>query len=224
MRKKVREWISQIRNLSKTLKQDNLYVTDRLIFSLIKKHAAPLIYQEDGKMKLMKMDFLFSQIPFIELVEVDIVEAECTGLRTDCTIKRTREKLPDILNGYWGAAIRDVSSLDGNIEIYPTSPRQYVRKRNATDAKFDKNKYYWYLNGYLYFPDLEWDAVKVDALFAEDISHLTCDNDPCMNAQDMEFPIPDYLISTIQNLVFADIAQSMQIPTDQNHDKISITR
>lgn len=223
MRKKVREWISQIRNLSKTLKQDNVYVTDRLIFSLIKKHAAPLIYQEDGKMKLMKMDFLFTPLPFVELIEVDRVEAECVGISSDCTIKRTRNKLPEMLTGYWGAAIRDVSSIDGQIEIYPTSPRQYVRKRNSTDAKYDKNKYFWYLNGYLYFPDLEWDAVRLEAIFSEEVSDYLCNSDPCADAQDMELGIPEYLISTIQNLVLADISGTMQIPQDKNHDKSSLT-
>lgn len=225
MRKRVKEWISQIRNLTKTLKQDNLYVTDRLIFSLIKKHASPLIYQEDGKMKIMKMDFLFNTLPFVELVEVNKIEAECTGIKSDCVIKRTKDKLPSVLTGYWGPIIRDVSSLDGEIEIYPTSPRTYVRKKNSSNAKYDKNKYYWFLNGFLYFPDLEWDAVKIDALFEGDISKYKCsDSKPCDDAQEAELGIPDYLISTIQNLVLQDLSMHMQIPLDQNHDKNSITR
>lgn len=224
MKKKVREWISQIRSLSKTLNQDNLYVTDRLIFSLIKKHAAPLLYQEDGKMKIMKMDFLFTPLPFVELTEVDKVEAECTGLRTDCTIKRTRKKLPEMLTGYWTALIRDVSSLDGNIEIYPTTARNYVRKKNATDAKYDKNKYYWYLDGHLYFPDIEWDAIRLEAAFGDDVSDYICDGDPCADAQDMEVAVPEYLMATVMNLVFQDLAAMFQIPSDQAHDKKSITR
>lgn len=224
MKKKVREWISQIRSLSKTLSQDNLYVTDRLIFSLIKKHAAPLLYQEDGKMKIMKMDFLFTPLPFVELIEVDKIEAECTGLRSDCVIKRTKNKLPDILTGYWTALIRDVASLDGNVEIYPTTARNYVRKRNATDAKYDKNKYYWYSNGHLYFPDLEWDAVRIEAAFAEDISQHVCGSDLCADGQDIELPVPEYLMATVVNLVFQDLAAMFQIPQDKNHDKQSITR
>jgi len=223
MRKKVKEWISQIRNLSKTLKQDNVYITDRLIFSLIKKHAAPLIYQEDGKMKIMKMDFLFTPIEFTELVEVDKIEAECVGIKTDCTIKRTKDKLPAIFTGYWGAVIRDVSSIDGNIEIYPTSPRSYVRKRNSSNAKYDKNKYYWFLNDYLYFPDMEWDAVRIEAIF-ESLIDSCGKKDPCSDYQEMEVGIPDYLISTIQGLVMQDLSIHFQIPSDAQNDKISNTR
>lgn len=223
MRKKVKEWISQIRNLSKSLNQDNVYISDRLIFSLIKKHAAPLLYQEDGKMKLMKMDFLFQKLPYVELIEVDKIEAECIGLKSDCIIKRTKEKLPPILNGYWGPVIRDVSSLDGLIEVYPTTPRTYVRKRNGTDAKYDKNKYYWFLNGYLYFPDLEWDAVYVEVL--PENTNIKCIGiDPCEDAQNMELAIPDYIMSTVLNLVFQDLSVHMQIPSDLNHDKVSNTR
>lgn len=222
MKKRVKEWISQIRNLSKTLKQDNLYITDRLIFSLIKKHAAPLIYQEDGKMKIMKMDFLFSSLEYQELVEVDKIEAECSGIKTDCTIKRTKEKLPQIFTGYWGPVIRDVSSLDGEVEIYPTSPRSYVRKRNSSNAKYDKNKYYWFMNGYLYFPDMEWDAVRIEAIFESEVN--SCGTDPCMDAQDTELGIPDYLVSTIQNLVLQDLSVHLQIPSDPQNDKISNTR
>jgi len=217
MNQTVGELISQIRNLTKSLKSTNLYISDRLIWSLIKKHAAPLFYQEDGKMKAMKMSFIFTPIPHMELIEVDKVEAECVGIKSNCRIKRTRTQIPPVFKGYWGPLIRAVTSLDGEVEILPTNPRQYVRKSTSPNFKYNKNKYYWYLNGFLYFPDIEWDGVKIDAAFENELS---CGEiDKCNSPQDKEMFIPDYIISTIQNQVLVDLGIPMQIQRTQDEDK-----
>lgn len=222
MNVKVGELTSQIRNITKALKQDNLYISDRLIYSLIKKRAAPLLYQEDSKMKIMKMPFLFTPIT-MELIEVDKVEADCIGVKSDCVIKRTKNPLPETYGGYWGPLIFSVTSLDGEQEVLATRSRTYVRKSSSPDFKYIKDKYYWPKNGYLYFPDNEWDAVTVEAAFEEQLTECG-DEDICINAQDMELHVPKYLLSSIQDLVLQDLSTHLQIPVDSSHDKQNISR
>ena len=47
----------------------------------------------------------------------------------------------------------------------------------TTTFKYNNRQYFWYLDGYLYFPNLIWDAVKIEAIFENDVE--TCDSDKC---------------------------------------------
>jgi len=213
------ELISQIRNLFKTVHQDNLYVSDRLIYSLIKKHLALFLYREDSKMKISQIRAIFTVLPCVELIDVDLVEANCLGLKSDCTIKRTKKKLPPLIQGFNMPIIGSVSSIDGRIFLTATTPAQYVKKANASDFKYNKTLYFWYLNGYLYFPNLTWDAVRVEVVLDGVALDKDGQVDECAQAQDVEFGIPEYLMSTVQAEVIKDLSLMFQIPKDPVIDK-----
>lgn len=99
-------------------------LTDRVIYSFVNKHAKWLMKREDSRNKLMAFSGVIQTLDLVELVEVDKVEACCTGLKSDCTIKRTEKKMPIFMQGYWGPLIRTVASLDGSEELQPTTPSQ----------------------------------------------------------------------------------------------------
>ena len=107
---------SRIRSQVKAVRQDSM-LTDRLIYSIILKHSKWLMKREDSKNRLMSFSGVMQTMDFVELVEVDKVEACCTGLKSDCTIKRTKDKMPIFLQGYYGPLIRTVASLDGSEEM-----------------------------------------------------------------------------------------------------------
>jgi hypothetical protein len=114
--------------------------------------------------------------------------------------------------------------LDGSEEMQPTLPSQYVAMSNSKNFRFNKTKYFWYLNDYLYFPNLEWDAVRIEGIFEDDISAWTCNEDDCIVRQDQSFNVPDYLLAELEAQVFKDIMGEMQIPVDPNNDKQNIAR
>ena len=215
--------ISRIRNQVKAENQD-AFITDRYIHSLIIKFGLVLMRRQDNLNRLMKFNSIWKSLPYLELIEVDKVEAQCTGITSGCTIKRTKEKLPEILEGYWGPLIRTVSSIDSSIEIQPTQPGTYTSITKTTSFRYNKRKYFWYLDGYLYFPDLDWDAVKIEALFLGDISKYLCDEDQCIKAQDQILSIPQYLFAEIENQVLSIMTNSLQIPSEDSHNKINIHR
>ena len=175
-------------------------------------------------MKLMRMNFLYDVLPYVELIDVDKVEAECTGVKSDCSIKRTKDPLPKIYNGYWDVLIRSVTSLDGEVEIHPTSPQSYVRKTNLSDFKYNKEKYYWVINNYLYFPNIEWDAVKIDAVFEDDISDYKCNGNPCLAGQELQLPVLDNIMNYVMDNVKNDIYGMFNIQPDPNTDLKNINR
>lgn len=222
-RNKIGDIISRVRSEVKAVRQDAM-LTDRLIYSFITKHGKWLMKREDGKNKLMAFSSVMQTLDFVELEEVDKIEACCTGLKSDCTIKRTKHKVPVFMQGYFGPLIRTVSSLDASEELQPVLPSSYLALSKSKNFKYNKTKYYWYLNDYLYFPDVEWDAVRIEGIFEDDISYWTCDADSCVVKSDQSFNIPDYLHGELESSVLKDLLQMYQIPADTSIDKQSLSR
>jgi len=215
--------VSRIRSQMKAVKQDS-FMTDRMIYTFVLKNAKFLMKREDSKNKLMAFSAVIQIMDYVELIEVDRVEACCTGLSSDCTIKRTKEKLPVFLQGYFGPLIRTIASLDGSEELQPVLPTTYINLIKSKNFRFNKTKYYWFIDDYLYFPNLEWDAIRIEGIFEDDISAWTCEKDECVVRQNQTFNVPDYLLSELEAQVFKDLAGMIQIPPDPPNDKQNIAR
>lgn len=205
--------------------KDDAFITDRFLYSLIMKYGKALIRREDNKNRLMRIGSLFTTIPCVDLIEVDKVEACCLNIPTGCYIKRTEYKLPGIMDGTNGPILRLVSSVDRSVEVYRTDPGTYERMTRTTNFKYNKNKYYWYIDGYLYFPNLEWESVLIEGLFEEDTADFQCDPSmKCIIRQDQELAIPDYLFAEIENMAKADLGIAAQLPSDGADDKQNALR
>jgi len=215
--------LSRIRTQVKAVRQDAL-LTDRVIYTFVLKHAKWLMKREDAKNRILGFSGVVQTMDFIELIEVDKVEACCTGLSSDCKIKRTKEKMPVFMQGYYGPLIRTVASLDGSEELQPTNPNSYLAMSRSKNFKFNKSKYFWYLDDYLYFPNLEWDAVRIEGVFEDDTSKFTCEEDSCKVRSDETFNVPDYLYGELESQVFKDLAGIAQMPTDMLNDKQNALR
>jgi hypothetical protein len=221
----IREAVSRIRHRVKAVQQD-AFLTDRLLYSLIQKHAALLLRRQDERNRLMRFNSLFQTLDFVALEEVDRVQAGCRGVASGCTFRRTRQKLPQMLEGYWGPLIRAVTSLDISQELVATQPTLYERMQSQGNFKYNKKKYYWYLEGHLYFPDLDWDAVRVEGIFVEDTSRYNCAEQApaCAYTQDRTLFLPAHLYSEIEQLVDRDLGLQLQVPVDQQHDLRHVAR
>jgi hypothetical protein len=215
--------LSRIRTQVKAVRQD-AFLTDRVIYTFVLKHVKWLMKREDAKNRILGFSGVAQTMDFVELIEVDKVEACCTGLSSDCKIKRTKEKMPVFMQGYYGPLIRTVSSLDGSEELQPTNPNSYLAMSRSKNFKFNKAKYFWYLDDYLYFPNLDWDAVRIEGIFEDDISKFTCEEDNCMVRSDQTFNVPDYLYGELESQVFKDLAGIMQMPADMPNDKQNALR
>ena len=128
------------------------------------------------------------------------------------------------LQGYFGPLIRTISSIDASEELQPILPSIYIGIVNSKNARFNKTKYYWFLNDYLYFPNLEWEAVRIEGIFEDDISAYTCEEDKCIVKQNQSFNVPDYLLGELEGQVMKDMVGLFQIPADPTADKQNIAR
>lgn len=215
------EAISRVRNTLKAVKEDP-FLTDRTIYYSLLKYAQTLIKREDNQFKLMKISSIFSVLPYIEMIDVDKVDAGCIGVFSGCYFKRSKEKLPTILDGVFGPIFRTVSSIDGSIEMYRTDPGTWVSMTKTTTWKYNRNFYFWYLDGYLFAPNIDWDAVRIEAIFEGKLD--TCTTEECGVKQDQQFALPEYLFSEIEQFVIKELTMTLSIPSDGPDDSQNTLR
>ncbi len=91
-----RKLVSDVRSMHKILSTDSL-ITDRAILSEIRINTNLLVKRETNLRKLWATDTLFTTIPCLEMCEVPI--SECCDYVDECTIARSKEKLPRISEG-----------------------------------------------------------------------------------------------------------------------------
>jgi hypothetical protein len=215
--------LSRLRTQIKAVRQDS-FLTDRDLYAFVIKHAKWLMKREDSKNRLMAFSSVMQTLDFVELIEVDKADCGLSGISSDCTIKRTKEKVPVFMQGYYGPLVRTVASLDGSEELQPVLPSTYIHLTKSTSFKYNKTKYYWYLDDYMYFPNLEWDAVRVEGIFEDDISVFTSKTDSCVVRSDQSFNVPDYILAEMEQNAVKDLAMLMQVPADTSNDKQNILR
>ena len=213
--------VSRVRNTLKAVKEDP-FLTDRAIYSALTKYGQTLLKREDNQFRLMKISSIFKVLSYVELIDVDRVEAGCVGVTSGCYFKRTKDKLPTIFDGAMGPILRTVSSIDGSIEMNRTDPGTWVSITRSTTFKYNKRPYFWYLNGYIYCPNVDWDAIRMEAIFQDQVE--TCDSDPCLIRQDDPLLFPEYLFSEIEQFVVKELTMAMQIPTDGADDSQNVLR
>lgn len=219
------ESISRVRNVLKSVKEDP-FLTDRFIYALVLKYSKTLIKRDSRLESLYKNESLFKELPCVELIDVDKVEACCMSIKTQCTFKRTKNKLPKIMDVDSGPIIRSVSSLDYSRKAHQTFPSVYSNMTKTSGFKYNKKAYYWFLDGYLYIPNVEWEAVRIQAIFDEDVSSSLCSYDPtdCKYEQDRVLNVPEHLFSEIEQMVLKEVLTAGSIPSDGADDSQNVLR
>lgn len=211
--------LSRTRWKLKAVKQDS-FLTDRDIWSLYKPWINQVMKELDAKNRLMAFNALFDTLDIVPLVEVDTIEASCVNIQTGKTLMRTKDPICSLfMEGYWGGMIRSVSSIDGSQQFQPISFPGYQNISSVKNFKFNKTLYYYYQNDYLYFPNITWKAVKVEAIPEGDISQYKCDSEQkCLTKQQQSFNVPDYILARAESLMFQSLGLTLQIPPDETSD------
>jgi len=218
------ESISRVRGILKGTKEDS-FLTDRFVYSIISKYAKVILRKQQLQNQLMKHDDLFQMLSFVDLIDVDKIEADCAPIKSNCIIKRTELKLPKVFNGSRGPLIRKVYSVDGSAEFTQTSPASYISLTNSTNHKYNKTKYYWYRNGYLYFPDSEVEAIMVEALWEDTLDGFCSTSDTeCESMQEQALPLPDYLFAEVEQMAEQEMTITLKVPDGGSDDGQNLLR
>jgi len=221
----IREAIHRIKRLFREINADSR-LSDRTVYSLMQNHAKWLIYRESEKLKLLKVDKTFQKLKCVEVIEAPLVDP-CCGLRNCCTIYRTKDRLPEMYEDSVGVIMKSVTTVDGLTSLTSIKASEWERKQgNPWLDNTRKNNFYFFFDGYLYFPNGTWKMVEVIALFKEDISDMnlcddkgTCEDETkvCKRFLDKEFILPEYLEAQMYDAVIKDLSNTYKrLPEKSN--------
>ena len=227
-----RKLVSDVRSMHKLLSTDNL-ITDRAVMSEIRNNAFLLIKRETNLRKLWATDTVFTTIPCLEMVEVPI--SECCDYADPCTVARTKFKLPRITEGNYQYVIQGVYSINAmsgqGKKLKEITINRYVNLLKLPIIK--KEEYYWISNGYLYVNNPLLKAIRLVALFEEDVPNeimypeCGCGTPEytteqlCMNPLDKESPVPGYLEKQVLELTSQKLlATYFKLKTDITSDGV----
>lgn len=220
-----RSLVSDVRSTHKLLSTDSL-ITDRAIFSEIRNNALLLIKRETNLRKLWGTDTIFTTIPCLEMIEVPI--SECCNYVDECSIARTKLKLPKIAEGNYQYVIQGVYSINAmsgkGTKLKEITVNRYI---NLLKLPVIKNEsYFWISNDYLYVTNPDIQAVRLVAMFDETIPNdimypaCCCGVEPpteeyCMNPLDKQFFLPGYLKTQVLDLTSKKLLQTyFNVKTD----------
>ena len=227
-----RELVSSVRSMHKLISTDTL-ITDRAIFAECKQNAMLLIKRELDKRKLWATDTVFTTLPCLEMCEVSI--SECCDYVDPCSIARSKYKLPRISEGNYQYVIQGVYSINA-MSGQGKKVKEITINRYANLLKLPiikKEEYFWVSNDYLYITNPMIQAVRITALFEEDIpSELrypecgcgtpsVSDEDWCKNPLDRESFVPGYLEKQVLELTSQKLLSTyFRIKSDLTQDNI----
>lgn len=222
---KVSEICFMVLDLLKATNDDSFYVEEHVIF-LLKKYRSFLIKKEQEKEKGSQdvaSEFEYQQI-CLDLEKVPAIDGEpCTG----GYYLRTTKKIPKILEGtqprvypldyYQGINISYVSR--DRMRYVGTNP--YLQNIIYTSIGPDLHLYLNSSNPqFLYLRKLRVSAIFEDM---DEAAGLLCDSDgesQSCDVLDMEFPIRDYLVPTLIELVVKELSGNfLRKPDEINNAK-----
>ena len=228
----LRKLVSDVRSMHKLLSSDNL-ITDRVVASEIRNNTLLLVKRETNLRKLWATGTLFTTIPCLEMVEVPL--SECCEYVDECTIARSKFKLPRISEGNYQYVIQGVYSINAmggkGKKLKEITVNRYM---NLLKLPIIKNEeYFWIINDYLYITNPLLQKIRISAFFEEDVSNeimypecgcgtpQATDEEWCMNPLDKEFALPGYLEKQVLELTSQKLLSTyFSIKTDMTSDEI----
>jgi len=227
----LRKLVSDIRGQHKLLSTDGL-ITDRVIASEVKNNAIMLIKRETNLRKLWATDTLFETLPCLPMEEVPI--SECCDFVDDCTVARSKFKLPRISEGNYQYLIQGVWAINAmggrGKRLKEITINRYINLLKLPIIKDDI--YYWIVNDYLYCNKPSIQALRMAAFFEEDLPNSLefpdCDcgtaystEDLCRNPLDRQFGLPGYLQKQVLELTSQKLLNSyFRLKTDMSSEGI----
>lgn len=220
----VKEIVYMVLDLAKAATSDDSFWTEEHVIFLLKKYRSFLIKKEQEKQKAttdIASEFEYQQI-CLDLEKVPAIDGEpCTG----GYYLRTTKKIPKILEDNQ-PRVYPVDFYQGiNISYIPRDRMRYVGTN-----KFLQNIIYvslgpdlhLYLNSnnpqFLYLKKLRMSAVFED--FDEMSSYLCNDGGDSMacDVMDEVFPIREYLVPTLMELVVKELTSAKYQPVDEHNN------
>lgn len=218
---KLKDAISLVRTGVKEVNADSI-LPNKYIYNELLIVSRLLIQRDSDRLVLMQNQDLFQKLKCIEMEEAPAIDP-CCGLKSHCTVWRTKNKLPEMYTDTTGVIIKNMSTIDGSKNFKIITPTKLLSIKKDTNSRYDKTLYAFYSEGRLYTTNSKYKMIEVEAMFEEDITNLNnCDSDvkSCIRKIDSEWRVPKKLQEPIIKEVVNKILSSYKrIPQDTDINK-----
>lgn len=212
----IREFISSVRQDNNSISLDSRISGEYIYWTGI-NIAKLLIKRESDSRKLLKNTAIFTKLGCVEMEEVSISECNFT---VPCKfIMKSKKKLPEPFLSNFGSLIQ-VFNIDRSMDYKEVTPTMF---KNISNQQFKprKTKYFWIEDGYIYVPNSENEILIVLGLFInqEDVKDFNTEEtgtSGCGSILDTEFPVPSYLLGSVQELTTAKVMNRNRVNRDED--------
>ena len=209
-----KEVISRLRNSIKEVNSDSLY-SNRYLWNVFWTNAQTLLKQESDRARLYSQSDIWETI-CIPMDSVSPILCTCLSLPMDCVVYRSRFKLPNVVEGSFGKIYRVISSPDLSQKLTLVTPYQYDLKQ----TKYNREKYVFIHDGYLWAPNTKWSNLIISAMFAEEIpNEFKCDcedsSSDCGSLLYLGSSLPEWLIAPCIQMSLQELGVPIQKPQDE---------
>ncbi|GIU70115.1 MAG: hypothetical protein KatS3mg002_1351 [Candidatus Woesearchaeota archaeon] len=234
MATKIKDVVNRLRYLLKANNVDAL-VTDRFLWSVFNSSTDLILQKYNDVYNIVSSPEMYTTIKGIDVVEENMLALSCfDGFEccNDYPIFRTEKKIPEVRSLNGKVLIRNVTSIDyshyfTHIDIY-----DIPNIVNSRFKRFIKNKYFSYMDGYVWLIDMSVYGdkeinkgkgiprkINITASFKDVVNakafSCDCEDDSkeCIVAQDMQINIPDTIIADVENMAIQKLITMLNIQT-----------
>ncbi len=210
--------IYNLRNLIRDNRSDDIRVTDRQLEFIVNYYRAKLIKQDADKKRPISSNVI-QDLGKVALTKMDI--SELSGIVTGDNILRTTSHIPKLIELNDKDAIMYVGGLD------KVSSIDFISK---TQSKWNRHSKYgsklptsYTRNGYLYVVNFPKNTkfINIEGIFANprEVALYKNAGISCFNIDLDPYPISEYMISTINDMVLTkELSMLLSIHPDNVND------
>lgn len=215
-----RQVIDSLRNKLRERNADSSY-SNQFLYQTLLEHAKWLIRREINGGRIYRNVNFFQTLLCQDVIETTVIDP-CCPIKTNCKIYRTKNPVPDTWMDESGPVIRNITSVDNSTSFFYITASNWSNRKEDPYNGLAKNKYTFFANGYLWFPEHNPHKINIDAFFSNDISdkHDCSDKKPCLRFLDSRFFIPEWIEAEMMAKAVELLAGvSKKLPEDEQIDK-----
>lgn len=201
----VRQAISEVLNDPGVVNMDEI-LPKKYIYTKLMGWADAITRRDSDSRRVFTHRYLFSFLEdCTELIPV--TNDCCEELPRDYVMKRTKNKIPNTLSTIMGSALAVYTvGIHNGLRFEEASPKRYAQivRRSYRDPEVI---YYWRSGDYLYFPEIDFDVIRIEGAFTEPFQ---VENGKCTLFLDTAFVCPDYLFADVKKATVQELLTKFQ--------------
>ena len=198
-------------------------VSKRLILSVGRDKAKPLISQKLDEMTLFREEGIITSIDCFEMCRVESKECSIFEFKMCDDLMKSTKELPEGIFGKNGSGIMSVTSVEGETYDY-IQPANFRRLKKRKYIKKDK-RYFYTEDRHLYLPNstnelVDIKMITLDKQGAKEVSSCSSSvSEQCGNVWDEDFVCPDRFYDLVVRDTLSELANIWRTShKDENPD------